>query len=141
MASLWMKSINSPNFISPISFTSAIRQTLTPPNIPAIWYSYFLFLYLGTALEGGRRLHSYTAWLVATNYAKNLHIVLAQLILPAFYSPKLRILYYAKNYADIKDIHRPKIQPATIAYSSTVSYVCMLWPVNRLSFPDICGYN
>ena len=38
MASLWMKSINSPNFILPISFTSAIRQTLTPPNIPTIWH-------------------------------------------------------------------------------------------------------
>ena len=29
MASLWMKSINSPNFILPISFNSAIRQILT----------------------------------------------------------------------------------------------------------------
>ena len=38
MASLWPKSIHSLNIISPITFNSAIRQTLTLPNIPAIRY-------------------------------------------------------------------------------------------------------
>ena len=37
-STLWPKSIHSPNFISPITFNSVFRQTLTPPNIPAIRY-------------------------------------------------------------------------------------------------------
>ena len=34
-STLWLKSIHSPNFILPITFNLVIRQTLTPPNIPA----------------------------------------------------------------------------------------------------------
>ena len=30
--------INSPNFFSPFTFDGEIRQTLFPPNIPAIRY-------------------------------------------------------------------------------------------------------
>ena len=37
-STLWPKSIHPPNFISPVTFNSAIPQTLTPQNIPAIRY-------------------------------------------------------------------------------------------------------
>ena len=43
MVSLWPKSIHSLNIILPNTFNSAIRQTLTLPNIPDIRYHYSKF--------------------------------------------------------------------------------------------------
>ena len=59
MVSLWLKPTQSLNFISSITFNSAIRQTLTPPNIPAIR---FMHMCMCVSVHGYTNVHVWCVW-------------------------------------------------------------------------------